>query len=90
VAYQVEVSSRIEKDLARFPAKERSRILAIFRALAEEPRPVGCVPVRLAAKGTYRVRVSDYRVIYVVHDDKRLIVIARVARRGEDTYKDLG
>lgn len=52
-------------------------------ALAEDPRPAGCTPVRAVPKGTYRIRVGDYRVICVVLDEEQVIVVARVARRGE-------
>jgi mRNA-degrading endonuclease RelE of RelBE toxin-antitoxin system len=46
--------------------------------------------VRAAPKGTYRIRVGDYRVIYLVLDDQQVIVVARVARRSETTYRKPG
>ena len=58
-------------------------------ALADDPRPPGGEPVKAATRGTYRVRVGDYRVIYTVLDDEQVVVVARVARRGEHTYKGL-
>jgi len=75
--------------MARLPRKDRARILAVLKALAEEPRPSGCVPVKTAEPGTYRVRVGAYRVIYTVLDDERVVVVARVARRRESTYRGL-
>jgi len=63
--------------------------MAAIDALVEDPRPVGCIPVRAAPKGTYRIRIGDYRVIYVVLDTEQTIVIARIARRGESTYREL-
>jgi mRNA interferase RelE/StbE len=61
-----------------------------IKTLAEDPRPTGCRPVKVAEKGTYRVRVGDYRVIYTVLDREQVIVIARVAKRSEGTYQGLG
>jgi len=42
-------------------------------------------------KGTplVRVRVGDCRIIYQIEDAEETIVLVRVARRGERTYKDL-
>lgn len=90
MVYQVKVGSQVRKAMTRLPIKARARILAAFRKLAEEPRPVGCQPVKMALKGTYRLRVSNYRVIYTVRDDERLVIVARVIKRGEHTYKGLG
>jgi len=35
----------------------------------------------------YRVRVGNYRIVYDVYDDKKLVVILQVVRRSETTYK---
>jgi mRNA-degrading endonuclease RelE of RelBE toxin-antitoxin system len=47
-------------------------------ALAEDPRPAGCRPVKVAGAGTVRLRVGDCRVIYLVLDDEQVVVVARV------------
>jgi mRNA-degrading endonuclease RelE of RelBE toxin-antitoxin system len=39
--------------------------------------------------GMVRLRVGDYRVIYLVLDDERVVIVARVARRNEGTYRGL-
>ena len=54
--------------------------MAAIDALAEDPLPAGCEPVKLAPKGTHRIRVGDYRVIYVVLSDDQVLLISRVAR----------
>lgn len=75
--------------MVRFPRKDQARILVALRQLAEDPRPDGCRPVRTAPKGTYRVRMGDYRLVYTVLDEDQLIVVARVVRRSESTCRDL-
>lgn len=87
--YRIEVERRVQKTLARLPRQDRARIEAAIDALAHDPRPSGCVSVKAAGPGTYRVRVGDYRVIYIVLDDEQVIIVARVARRREDTYRAL-
>ncbi len=75
--------------MARLPRQDQARILAVIKALAEYPRPAGCRPVKVAEKGTYRLRVGDYRVVYVVREDEQVVIVARVVRRSESTYRGL-
>lgn len=90
MAHRIEFSSRSRKALASLPRRDQARILVAIQALGQEPRPAGCKPVKAAPKGTYRIRVGDYRVIYTVLDDELVVVVARVARRDESTYEGMG
>jgi len=87
--YRIKVERQAIKALARLPLQDQSRVGATIDKLAEDPRPTGCMPVRTTEPGTYRLRVGNYRVIYIVLDSEQVIIIARVAKRGEDTYKGL-
>ena len=90
MGYQIRIERRAEKALIRLTRRDRRRIIKAIDDLAEDPRPAGCVPVKAAPRGTYRVRVGDYRVIYLVlDDDEGLVTVTRVRRRGGDTYKEL-
>jgi mRNA interferase RelE/StbE len=89
VTYRVEVEPRARKALTGLPQRDRVRIVAAIDLLAEDPRPRGSRPVRTASKGTYRVRVGDYRIVYEVLDDERVVIIARVRRKGKGTYRGL-
>jgi mRNA interferase RelE/StbE len=90
VNYRVEVGRRVQKELARLPRKDQARIIVVLQKLAGDPRPQGCKPVRDAPTGTYRVRVGSFRVIYTVVDADQVIIVARVAKRDESTYRGLG
>ncbi len=90
MAYQIRIGKRVRKEVARLPRQDQARILVAVKALAQDPRPPGCKPIKVAGQGTYRVRVGDYRVIYTVLDNERVVVVARVARRSESTYRGLG
>ena len=85
--YRVEApSSRTKRELRRVPPYDRERVIKAIEALAENPRPQGIVQLE---PNVYRLRVGDYRVIYKVFDEERLIIIGRVARRSEKTYRDV-
>ena len=40
------------------------------------------------APGAFRIRVGDYRVIYVLHDDRLLVVVIDVGHR-RDIYRNV-
>jgi mRNA interferase RelE/StbE len=70
------------------PPGEAARLRAPILALAKEPRPLGVT--RLIGTDFLRLRVGQLRVIYLVDDTARLVVILRVARRAESTYRRIG
>jgi mRNA interferase RelE/StbE len=90
MAYQIRIGKRVRKEMARLPRQDQARVIAAIKSLGQEPRPPGCRPVKGAEKGTYRVRVGDYQVVYVVLDSEQTVVVARVTRRSESTYRGLG
>jgi mRNA interferase RelE/StbE len=50
-----------------------------------QPRTPGCRKLR-GSEDTYRVRVGDYRIIYVVEDARVLVTIVRAGHR-RDVYR---
>ena len=85
--YRIEtVNSRIKRELLRIPPLNRQRIAEAVQTLADDPRPPGVKQLELSV---YRLRVGDYRVIYKVFDDEKVILIGRVAHRSENTYRAL-
>jgi mRNA interferase RelE/StbE len=50
--------------------------------LADDPRPPGCRKLR-GYKDLWRVRVGDYRVVYIIEDDNKMVTVTRIAHRRE-------
>ena len=83
--YRVEApSTRIKRELRRIPPYDRARVMEVIEALKENPRPHGIVQLE---PNVYRLRVGDYRVIYKVFDAEQLVIIGRVVRCSERTYR---
>lgn len=57
-----------------------------MRSFRNEPRPHGCEHLQ---DELYRVRIGIYRIIYAIFDDEVLVVVCKVGRRSEKTYRDL-
>lgn len=86
MAYTLKVHRDVEKQLWRIPKKQRGRLVTTMRSLRDDPRPAGCVKLDDIL---YRVRQGQYRVIYAVFDKDVVVVVCKVARRAEDTYRNL-
>jgi mRNA interferase RelE/StbE len=39
--------------------------------------------VKLAGRDDYRIRVGEYRIVYSVADEERVVIVARIAHRRE-------
>ena len=84
--YKLKIHHKVEKQLQRIPKNQLERVVDAMRSLRDDPRPSGCVKLE---EQLYRVRQGQYRIIYAVFDDKVVVVICKVARRSEDTYKNI-
>jgi mRNA interferase RelE/StbE len=85
--YRVEISPAAQRQLRRLPPGDAARLRGPILALAIEPRPPGVE--KLAETDFWRLRVGDLRVVYLIEDDSGLVVVLRVARRSESTYRRL-
>lgn len=83
--YQVLIERSAEKDLKKISAKERPKLATAMRGLANEPRPTGCRKL-VGSENDWRIRVGDYRVIYEIADEVRIVRIIRVRHR-KDSYR---
>ena len=71
--------------LGKLPPGDAARLRAPILALGLEPRPSGST--RLVDSDWWRLRIGDLRVVYAIDDDRRLVIVLRVARRNESTYR---
>jgi mRNA interferase RelE/StbE len=82
--YEVLLRRRAEKQLGRVPYADHPRIVEAMLALEGDPRPQGS---RKLFDDIYRIRVGNYRVIYKIDDERKKVVVGKLARRREDTYR---
>ena len=80
--YRVLLERAVEKDLARLSSEAHDRVIAAIQALAINPRPPGCRKL-VGSKHDWRIRVGDYRVIYEIADQIRVVRVNRARHRRE-------
>lgn len=83
--HRIELAPAAQRQLRRLPPGDAARLRGPILALALAPRPPGAV--KLAGSDFWRLRVGDLRVVYVVDDASRLVIVLKVARRSESTYR---
>ncbi len=84
-SFNLEWRKSTRKDLRQIPRQAVSRIIAEVEKLAEEPLPHGSEKLT-GSERTYRIRIGDYRVVYEVLRDTRIVEIQRVRHR-KDVYR---
>jgi mRNA interferase RelE/StbE len=85
--YRIEVLPGARRDLAGLPPGVRRRVATAIDALATEPRPHGSKRlVGRAGEPVWRLRVGDYRVLYLIREATLLVLIVHVGHR-RDVYR---
>lgn len=86
MAYRVEIAPAAQRDLKGMPSALRKTLELAIYALEDEPRPTGVRKIR-GAQRAWRLRVRDFRIVYEVYEDPKLVLILKVDRRRERTYR---
>ena len=77
------VSTR--KDLRSIPRDDVVRVVTAATKLADDPLPHGSQKLA-GSERTYRIRVGDYRIVYELLRDAKIVEIQRVRHR-RDVYR---
>jgi mRNA interferase RelE/StbE len=80
--FRVLLERAAEKDLERLSSEIHDRVIAAIRSLATNPRPAGCRKLT-GSRNDWRIRAGDYRVIYEIADEIRVVRVNRVRHRRE-------
>ena len=80
--YSILLRPAAVRDLKSLPFRVRSRSEKAIGRLADDPRPPGTKKL-IGFDKEWRLRVGDYRILYIINDAEQQIVIARVAHRRE-------
>lgn len=82
MSYRVEFAPSAARDFKKLSGSIQGRIVPKIDALAANPRPHG-VEKLAGHENRYRVRVGEYRVVYVIDDGSRLVTVAVIGHRRE-------
>jgi mRNA interferase RelE/StbE len=80
--YTLEIKRSAQKESDALDDALFTRMDRKILALADHPRPAGCKKLK-GYKDQWRVRVGDWRVLYIIDDAAKVDSITRVAHRRE-------
>ena len=80
-SYNVLIKPSAVRELETVSRKDRLRIVQKIRALAENPRPIGCE--KLSGREQYRLRQGRYRIVYSVSDPEASVLVVKIGHRRE-------
>lgn len=75
-----------EKELSKLPTSVVRRIAPVIDDLASNPRPIGSKKLEAQKDELWRVRVGDYRIVYLIEDVLQILEVQKVGHR-KDIYK---
>jgi len=81
VPYTVYLKRSAEKELKELPGKVHDRIIEALLSLKANPLPRNAK--KLHGREGMRIRVGNYRVLYIVDDAKKRIDVISIADRKE-------
>jgi mRNA interferase RelE/StbE len=84
--YRITIKRKAEKELDLLPKKILIRIVSVIDELEDNPKPKGSKKLQGSDEPMYRVRVGDYRIIYVINDEIKIVDIRKIGHR-KDIYR---
>jgi mRNA interferase RelE/StbE len=86
MAYAVELSAEVERELEKLDAQHARRILKFLHqrvAKLDDPRAVGEALHGSRFGEFWKYRVGDYRLICKIEDDRLVVLVLRAGHRKE-------
>jgi mRNA-degrading endonuclease RelE of RelBE toxin-antitoxin system len=79
------ITSRAKRQLRRLSASDLGDINQAFSEMCDDPFR-GDVKFLHGLDGALRRRIGDWRVLYELNQEHKVIVVTAVKRRGSNTY----
>lgn len=81
--HRIVFTKQASKTLLRMPRNVADRIREKLDLVAKNPHGHHHNVTKLQNRPGYRLRIGDWRVIYEIHKDELIIVVLKIASRGE-------
>ncbi|MDH5475728.1 MAG: type II toxin-antitoxin system RelE/ParE family toxin [Cyclobacteriaceae bacterium] len=84
--YFIKFKKKAYKDLLKLPSTVIKKIVTSIDGLAINPRPDGSKKLKGSDENLWRIRIGNYRVIYLVEDTIKVIEVRKLGHR-KDIYE---
>ncbi|MGH7231467.1 MAG: type II toxin-antitoxin system RelE family toxin [Nitrospiraceae bacterium] len=79
--YSLVIKKSAERELRAIPKPDLKRLTERIQRLMRNPRPAGTE--KLSGQERHRIRQGDYRIIYLINDEQRIVEIVKIGHRRE-------
>jgi mRNA interferase RelE/StbE len=86
MAYSVELSAEVARELVKLDRQQAKRILKFLHervAKLDDPRSIGKALHGSRLGEFWKYRIGDYRLICKIEDDRLIVLVLRVGHRKE-------
>lgn len=84
MAYKISFTRQSQKDLSNLLNSDFRKVETAIEKLGENPRPHKSK--KLTGRDGWRIRIGNYRVIYLIEDDNLIVIVVEIGHRKE-VYK---
>ena len=84
--YKITIKKSALKEIQELPKPYVQKITSAIDALSQNPRPVSSKKLKGEEEYIWRIRVGDYRVLYIIEDVIKIVDIRKVGHR-KDVYE---
>ena len=84
--YEIRIRKQALKEIEKLPIKKSIEVSKAIDSLAENPRPAGSKKLKGQKEIIWRIRVGDFRILYIIDDKIKIVEIRKVGDR-KDIYK---
>jgi mRNA interferase RelE/StbE len=87
LTYRILVTPKAQRQIKALPASIQQKVRSAVRGLRENPYPPGVKKLE-SRSDFYRIRVSDYRIVYGIEEQNLVLLVVTVGHR-KDVYDKL-
>jgi mRNA interferase RelE/StbE len=84
--FHIRFKKKAYKELLKAPAAMIKRVVAAIDELAIDPRPEGSKKLKGSRENLWRIRIGDYRVIYLIEETIKVVEVRKIGHR-KDIYE---
>lgn len=86
MSYALALKGTAQKEFQRLPTRVREQVARQLEALCLDPRPADCMALTGHLRGYHRVRLGDYRIVYIIDEVAHRVGVVRIRHRSQ-VYK---
>jgi len=84
--FDVQLTNTAQKELKRLPPKVKRQAVNALDVLENSPRAGS--PLRQQLKGYWSYHTGNYRIVYEIDDEKKVILVSHIKHR-KNVYRNM-